>query len=259
MNFSRNLGLVTKEEQQALQDATVAVAGVGGDGGLVAEGLARLGVGGFSLADPETFEAENLNRQNASSVHTVGRNKAEVLSQVIKDINPDARIKTYTDGVSPDNIDEFLSDADLLIDETEFTLPHLAVLLGRTARKKGIVMLTGFNVGFGTVVTAFAPGGQTIEAYLGLPEDVPVDSPMDIPIEKWLPRLPDYIDRDLVAKVSRGEIPAPTVIAGVQLASGVVITEAFRHLTGRETGRAIVAPDVFWFDALTRQCEYITR
>lgn len=258
MNFDRNLGLISDEEQKRLQQSTVAVAGVGGDGGLVAEGLARLGVGSLVLADPETFEKENLNRQNGSSIYTIGRNKAEVLAEIIQGINPDAEVRTYTKGVTPENAADFLDKVDLLVDETEFTMPYLAVLLGRQARTRRLVMLTGFNVGFGTVVTSFVPDGQTIENYLGLSDDVPLDPDMHVPLDRWLPRLPAYIDGTLVEKVSRGEVPAPTVMPGVQLAAGVVITEAYRHLVGRETENAIVAPDVFWFDAFTRQSELIS-
>lgn len=125
MNFTRNVGFVSAAEQEELARKKVAIAGVGGDGGLVAEVLARLGVGHFSLADPEVFEPENLNRQNGSSVATLGHNKAAVIGDLIRGINPTAVVDVYETGVNQENISGFLDQADVLVDETEFTLPHL--------------------------------------------------------------------------------------------------------------------------------------
>lgn len=90
MDFSRNLGFVSPCEQHQLGEALVAIAGVGGDGGLAAEMLARMGVQRFRLADPEVFSSENLNRQNGCDATTLGLNKAKVIADIIRRINPDA-------------------------------------------------------------------------------------------------------------------------------------------------------------------------
>ena len=61
--FSRNLGWLTPQEQQRLRGARVAVAGMGGVGGVHVQGLARLGVGALNLTDFDSFELANFNRQ----------------------------------------------------------------------------------------------------------------------------------------------------------------------------------------------------
>ncbi|MFC1955569.1 ThiF family adenylyltransferase [Chloroflexota bacterium] len=76
--FSRNIGILTESDQDKLRNCTLAVAGVGGVGGLLAERLIRLGVGQLKITDPGLFEPSNLNRQFGSSTLNFDRNKAEV-------------------------------------------------------------------------------------------------------------------------------------------------------------------------------------
>src|SRR5271165_2808853 len=60
--FVRNRGLISSEEQRRLRDCRVAIAGMGGVGGVHLATLARLGVGHFTIADPDEFEIANFNR-----------------------------------------------------------------------------------------------------------------------------------------------------------------------------------------------------
>jgi len=137
----RNLGFLNNEEQDILENSTVSIAGVGGDGALLAVQLARMGVGSFRLADPDPFEVENINRQAVCSDSTIGVNKAVAVGDYIRSINPNAEISLYEDGITKRNVSEFVKGSDLLIDETEFTLHALAVMLAREAREESIPML----------------------------------------------------------------------------------------------------------------------
>src|SRR6186713_2900679 len=73
--FQRNLGLISDDEQQVLRRACVAVAGAGGVGGLHLLALARMGIGRFHLADYDTFEVSNFNRQFGATVSSIGQSK----------------------------------------------------------------------------------------------------------------------------------------------------------------------------------------
>ncbi len=53
-SFVRNIGIFTEAEQERLRNTTIAVAGVGGVGGLLVERLVRLGIGNIRLTDPGT-------------------------------------------------------------------------------------------------------------------------------------------------------------------------------------------------------------
>ena len=99
--FSRNLGFITEEEQEKLRRSTVAIAGMGGVGGLLAERLVRLGIGNLKIIDPEDFERSNFNRQFYSSINTLGRNKAAVISEFLKSINPHINIHYGKIGIKP--------------------------------------------------------------------------------------------------------------------------------------------------------------
>lgn len=77
----RNLGWLgdTEEEQrmrqEKLRDVVVGIAGCGGIGGAVADRLVRLGVRNLKIADPDTFDVSNINRQLGATVDNVGKNK----------------------------------------------------------------------------------------------------------------------------------------------------------------------------------------
>jgi len=86
--FDRNIGWVTEPEQQVLRSKRVAIAGMGGVGGVHVVTLARLGVQRFNIADFDTFDIANFNRQVGATMSSLGRPKADVLAEMVRDINP---------------------------------------------------------------------------------------------------------------------------------------------------------------------------
>ncbi len=255
--FSRNGGFISPREQLSIRTATVAVAGVGGDGGDVVMMLTRMGVQSFRLADPEVFEVENTNRQAGCNTTTIGRNKAEVIAEEARRINPLVHVEVYTDGISASNVEGFVDGADVVIDETEFTEHVLAVMLARACRQRNIPVVTGFNVGFGCIVTTFHPQGTTLEKYLGLKEsdDLEVIASKSVNLGRWIPRLPKYAHEGVFRQVEAGEISAPSVAAGVSLVAGYVLTEVMNNLTGRQ--KPIYAPKALWADAMERKTKVV--
>src|SRR5689334_5158688 len=91
--FSRNIGIVSREEQAMLRAKRVAIPGCGGVGALHALTLARLGIQNFTIADFDVYKVENLNRQYTAKFSTLERPKAEVVRNEILDINPEADIR----------------------------------------------------------------------------------------------------------------------------------------------------------------------
>lgn len=90
--FIREEMLLGHDALRRLQQAHVAVFGIGGVGSYCAEGLARAGVGALTLIDNDTVGVSNLNRQLTALHSTLGRYKAEVMADRIRDINPDCRV-----------------------------------------------------------------------------------------------------------------------------------------------------------------------
>jgi molybdopterin/thiamine biosynthesis adenylyltransferase/N-acyl-L-homoserine lactone synthetase len=230
--FDRNLGFISEAEHEHLQSSTVAIAGAGGDGGELAITLAQLGVGKFRIADPEEFEVNNLNRQAGATYETIGQNKAEVIAEMIRDVNPYAEVQVYTEGVTPDNIESFVMGANLVVDETEYTHPELGVMIARTARKHKLPDLVTLNIGFGSYTTSFSPDGKTFESYMGLDEDASLEevAKQTVSISKWVPHIPSYADINNFTKVAEQEVPTPSVSPGVKLAAGVASVQAIAHL-----------------------------
>ncbi len=115
--FERAEILVGREGLEKLASRHVFLAGLGGVGSWCAEALARAGVGRLTLADMDVVAASNINRQLPALLSTVGRPKAEVMAERIRDINPDCRLTLITDFLTPANIPALLpADVDYVVD-----------------------------------------------------------------------------------------------------------------------------------------------
>lgn len=90
--FSRLEPLIGEHAFGKLKNASVAVFGLGGVGGVVTEVLARSGVGKLTLIDCDTFEESNINRQIGALYSTISKPKAEVMAKRVCDINPCAEV-----------------------------------------------------------------------------------------------------------------------------------------------------------------------
>lgn len=101
--FDRNEKLIGKEASDNLHSKTVAVFGLGGVGGFVAEALARAGVGRLVIVDHDTVNITNINRQVIALHSTVGMKKTEAFSLRLKDINPDIEIEAHDCFFLPEN------------------------------------------------------------------------------------------------------------------------------------------------------------
>ncbi len=237
--FARNYGFWNRPEQESLRDATVLLNGAGGDGAQLGYKLAMMGVGNIRVTDPEVFEPENSNRVFCATSSNMGRNKAEVLAEAIKDIRPETNVTAYSEGVTPDNISELMDGVTLSIDETELTYPHIGTAIAREARKNGIPNLFVMNIGFAAVATSFAPNGKyTFERMMGLPQGAPLDeiAEMEVDFSRCLPYIPEYGDLDTLLAVQNGA-KLPSISQGVDMASALGTTEAFLHLAGGQGNR----------------------
>lgn len=231
--FRRNYGFFNQNEQQKLIDSKVSIAGVGGDGFQLGEKLARMGVSKFVVADPEVFEAENVNRVTGAKHSTLGRNKAEVFSELVHDIHPDADVTVYTEGVSEDNVESFVKDSDLVIDESELTTLEIGTMIARKSRENDKPVLLVMNIGFAAISTSFAKNrSRTFEDIMGIPKNMPIDEVKDLNVDfsRCLPYLPRYGDYGTLLEVTKGA-PLPSITQGVDVASALGSTEAFFHLT----------------------------
>lgn len=246
----RNLGLVTAEEQARLRKATVAIAGLGAVGGHHLVALARLGVGGFRIADPDVFEATNLHRQTGARVQTLGRSKAVVMAEMVREIQPDARLKVIEAAVDLDNVDELLEGADLLLDGIDFFQIDARRRVFDRARAKGIPVVTCGPLGEGATLLVFDPRGLSFDEYFGITASMTRAERL---VAFGLGSLPGL---RALAAVNPGTVnpqtgKAPALISSVLLCSALATTEALRILLGRPGLKTV--PQTFYFDPVNHR------
>ncbi len=244
--FSRNTGWVTPDEQQTLRNKRVAIAGGGGVGGVHLLTLARLGVSKFHIADFDTFDIVNFNRQVGANMSTLGQPKVEVLERMARDINPEIDIKVFPTGIDHQNLPAFLDGVDLYVDGLDFFAFAIRQQTFALCAKLGIPATTAAPLGMGAALLNFMPGKMTFEEYFqwgNLPD-------MDKAIRFVVGLAPAGLHRPYLvwpAAVSFAEQRGPSTFMACQLCAGVVATEALKILLGR--GKVLAAPRGMQFDA----------
>ena len=247
--FSRTLGFVSREELERLRAARVAIAGLGGTGGAQVHALARMGIGNFTLADPDTFELVNFNRQSGATVPNLGRRKTEVAQETILSINPEADVRSFDAGIGPANIDAFLDGADVVVDSLDFYCFEERFLLYAHARARGLWVLTSPPLGFGFTLLMFDPHGMSFEDYFGFRPGMSERQRIIALIAGIAPKpfMLKYLDRTRPDFEGRR---LPSVGAAPFMIAGVIATEVTQILLGR--GRPMAVPTIYQFDALLR-------
>lgn len=138
---TRNIGFITEAEQQHLKDGAVFVAGVGGMGGAAVQMLVRAGVGKIAIADLDTFETSNLNRQLFAFTDTVDRPKAQVTAEGLKRINPELDL-TVLGAEWTDQLDELARAYPVIINGCD-DIPATAQLY-RKAKSHGATVIDAY-------------------------------------------------------------------------------------------------------------------
>jgi len=244
--FSRNIGWLTIEEQAVLRRSRAAIAGLGGVGGPHLLTLARLGVGKFNIADFDTFELQNFNRQVGATTSTRGLPKTEVMSRMARDINPELEVTAFPEGVTAGNVDEFLRDVDVYVDGLDFFAVEARRTVFAACQARGIPALTAAPLGMGVALLYFAPGGMSFEDYFRLE-----GQPRGEQLARFIAGLsPAMLQRKYLvepAAVNFREERGPSTAMACDLCAGVMGTEVLKVLLRRGAMRP--APWGLQYDA----------
>lgn len=144
--LERTEKLLGEEGLEKLASARVAVFGIGGVGGYAAEALARGGVGALDLIDKDAVSLSNLNRQIIALRSTIGRLKVDVMAERIRDINPEAIVRTYPVFYLPENAGEFDFGAyDYVIDAVDTVTAKLELVT--RAKEAGTPIISCMGAG----------------------------------------------------------------------------------------------------------------
>lgn len=142
--FIRTRLLVGDEPLERLQNAKVAIFGVGGVGGYAVEALARSGVGTLHLYDDDTVSESNLNRQLAALHSTIGQPKAEVMARRVRDINLACQVEAIRLFYLPQNADQVdLSPYNYVVDCIDTVAAKLELVTRCSALQVKIISAMG--------------------------------------------------------------------------------------------------------------------
>lgn len=244
--FARNIGWVTREEQKKLRGKRVAIAGMGGVGGVHLLTLARLGIGAFHIADPDTFELVNFNRQVGATLPHVGKSKVETLARMAREINPELDIRAFPEGVTERNLSDFLDGVNLYIDGLDYFEYGIRHATFTACERLGIPATTAAPLGMGSALLNFLPGQMTFEEYFCWGNRPDEEKGILFLLGLAPARLQFGYLVDPSA-VNFAEKRGPSTIMACQLCAGMAATEALKILLKR--GKAIAAPHGLHFDA----------
>ena len=152
--FSRTQFLLGSDAMEKLKNATVAVFGLGGVGGYVAEALARSGVGALDLVDHDTISPTNINRQILATQETIGMDKAEAAARRAKSINPDCAATAIKTFYLPETAHQFdFAKYDYVVDAIDTVTGKL--MLVQAAKDAGTPIISSMGTGNKLDPTAF--------------------------------------------------------------------------------------------------------
>ena len=245
--FSRTIGFITHEELEILKNKTVAIAGLGGVGGSHFLTLVRLGVAGFHIADMDTFSIENFNRQTGANMNTIGRTKVEVLEEMARAINPEIRVQTFPHGVTPDNVDQFLSGIDAYVDSLDFFAFGARRMVFQKCYEKNIPATTVAPLGMGAALMNFMPQKMSFQKYFQWKDS---DSDVELAIKLIVGLAPSLTHQSYLVDRSTAnfsEKRGPSTPMGIELCAGVLGSEMLKILLNRRGVKS--APHSIVFDA----------
>lgn len=144
--FLRTKMLLGAEKMDRLAKSRVAIFGVGGVGGYVAEALARSGVGAFVLVDSDKVSVSNINRQIIATHKTVGQYKVDAMRDRILDINPNADVEIKKCFFLPENSGEFdFTQYSYVVDAVDTVTAKIEIIL--KAKETDIQVISSMGAG----------------------------------------------------------------------------------------------------------------
>ena len=215
-----------------LAKAKVAIFGIGGVGGYVAEALARSGVGSFVLVDDDKVCLTNINRQIIATRKTIGQYKAEVMRDRILEINPDAQVEVRKCFYLPENADEFdFTEYSYVVDAVDTVTAKLEIIMRAISCE--IPVISSMGAGNKLDPTAFEV------ADIMQTSVCPLARVMRRELKKrGIPRLKVVYSKELPAVLQRLEKteqgkPVPGSCAFVPSVAGLILAgEVIKDLTG---------------------------
>ena len=247
----RNRGLVSDVDQQRLRTSNILIAGCGSVGGAAVEPLVRLGAENLTLAEPDGYDLHNINRQS-TRLQDIGRNKAEVFQENMRDINPFAVLTVEPHGITPENVERLVLRAAVVLDAVDVTTkPPLRAkfLLHKAARQYSKPVIAGYDIAGLQMLLVYDYRDPTLEVMNGRIRDEEIETiqPIDFlyrVIVSWpIPPLPYEIIPVLRSQIRGDTSGFPQIVYTCHL-FGVLATRATLDLLAGRPVRSKTLIDV---------------
>ena len=138
--------LVQKEGIEKLKKANILIVGLGGVGSFAAEFIARAGVGKMTIVDGDAFDETNKNRQLPALDSTVGKSKATIIENRIKDINSEIQLTVLEEFLSPERAYEIVNKKyDYVLDCIDSITPKINLIVA--AKHKKVKLISSMGAG----------------------------------------------------------------------------------------------------------------
>ena len=206
--YDRQLRAFGNDGQRVLQSLHVAVVGLGGTGSIAAQQLVHLGVGSFTLVDPDKLELSNLNRVVGAFEGDIGRFKTDIAARYIRQFSSDAEVRHFNEDIVYASVARKLLDADVIFCCTD------------SHGSRSVIQQVAYQyfipcIDIGSTITA---AGGEITGIFGRIQQVGPDQPC-----LWCSGLlnSEEVRRDMLTEFERkadpyirgGNVPAPSVIS----------------------------------------------
>lgn len=144
--FQRSELLLGTDGMDKLQDATIAVFGIGGVGSFAVEGIVRTGIGKIVLIDYDTIDVSNINRQIHATKDTIGDYKVDAMKDRILSINPNIDIEIYKEKYNKETRDKLLSsEYDYVVDAVDMISSKIDLIM--QCKKRNINIISSMGAG----------------------------------------------------------------------------------------------------------------
>lgn len=165
--YARQLAIpeIGKKGQEKLSQGKVLIIGCGALGSMVAMQLAGAGVGNITIADYDTIDISNLQRQFFFKTDESGKPKADILKERINALNPDIKVKILPEMITGMKAETLFGDFDFIVDATDN--PESKKMTGEICKEKGkACCIAGIN-GFSGQVMTLLPEDPRFEDFFG--------------------------------------------------------------------------------------------
>lgn len=242
--FLRSIGIFTQEDLYKFKETKIAIGGLG-LGGSIFINLVRMGFENFHIADPDTFERTNINRQRMAKESTIGMRKDECSFNEALAINPDVKVTVFPDGVKKSNLPQFLDGVDWVVDVVDLFAMNDKLALNEEAHKRGIPVATCATLGFTGCVVIFKKGSPSFAEQTGISPDLPYEENLSRYLRFICPEVPPYMWGQLIHAMDRSGY-IPFVTPGGETSAAVAASEIAKNIVG--LGKTVVSPQGIFVD-----------